>query len=123
MRGTGRILVGFLVICLIGGAQACLALCAVPASTSSAKSSCGHCAGKSQIPAPKEEPCKHCHVISQENWGTPAHAFNFQLDCPSVPLLISSPATVPMDHAAASLPAMTHAPPGERLHHVCLLLI
>jgi hypothetical protein len=128
MHRPARFVVVLLLLSLTGGAQACVALCAVPAPTAgdNDRSSCRHCAEKTEKPVGPghEEPCKHCRVISQENWATKAHgASHVDLDWQSVPLALPSLVVVSGGRALPPLPAMNHGPPGERLHQFCLLLI
>ncbi len=114
----GRSIAMLLALALAGGAQACVALCALPAATAKNEPSCRHC---SPVPA---TPCKHCQVISQERWATQAdQPLNVDFDWTATPLVDPAPSIVHGHQAPVTSPERAHAPPGERLHQFCLLLI
>lgn len=124
----GRSIAMLLVLALAGGAQACIALCALPAATATSSKhdgACTHCSQtqseKSQVPA---TPCKHCQVISQEQWATQAdQSANVAFDWTS-PLLIAHLAqSINCAEATPASPELPHRPQGERLHQFCQLLI
>jgi hypothetical protein len=125
----GRSIAMLLVLALAGGAQACVALCALPAATANSSKqdgACTHCSQKqsekSRAPA---TPCKHCQVISQERWATQGdQSANIAFGWTS-PLLIAD-LVQPIncaDRATPVSPGRPHLPQGERLHQFCLLLI
>jgi hypothetical protein len=121
----GRSIAMLLVLALTGGAQACVALCALPAPTAKNEPACRHCSQKESqnSPAPAA-PCKHCQVISQERWATQGdQPFNVGFDWTAILLFDPAPSIVHGHQAPVTSPERAHAPPGEQLHQFCLLLI
>src|SRR6266550_591658 len=121
----GRSIAMLLALALAGGAQACIALCALPAATAKNEPSCRHCSEKESQKSPvPATPCKHCQVISQERWATQAdQPLNVDFDWTATPLVDPAPSIVHGHQAPVTSPERAHAPPGERLHQFCLLLI
>jgi hypothetical protein len=140
MRRLPRLVAVVLVLALAGGAQACAALCAKPVQPAAAPvavtpekgSSCGrHCGGskteaaKGNEPKPEPaKPCEHCKgVVKDRVAGERDHLAQAALELGVfAPLLICEP-VVGVDRAVALGDAPVPAPPNERLHHVCVLLI
>ncbi len=121
----GRSIAMLLALALAGGAQACVALCALPAATAKNEPACRHCSQKEsqKSPAPAA-PCKHCQVVSQERWATPGdQPVKVAFDWTTIPLIDLAPSIVPGHQAPVPSPERAHAPPGEQLHQFCLLLI
>jgi hypothetical protein len=129
MRLFARIVAMFLALALMGGAQACVDICAQPAGHGATREvkTCPHCPprGSDKTSAPVSQlPCKLCQGAVQDrvaDEGVSPAVFNLDLAClPAIPAIQVTP-VFQMGIAARSLP--THGPPGELLHHVCVLLI
>jgi hypothetical protein len=122
-----------LVLVLVGGAQACVALCAPSVHAASADSpdraACRHCGTDKRVPAipdrPSPTPCKHCQTAFQDRVATGAeHVVPVPVDFTSpAPALFAASACTADLPRPDSRPPDLHPPPGECLHQFCLLLI
>ena len=127
MRPMARSIAMLLVFALTGGAQACVALCALPAAASASSThdgACKHCSPKPDEKSAPATPCKHCQVISQERWATQAdQPAKVAFDWTALPIFDLAPANLIDHQTPVAPPEQAHAPPGEQLHQFCLLLI
>jgi hypothetical protein len=129
MRLFARIVAMFLALSLMGGAQACSAICAQPVARVAAGEvkTCPHClprgAKKSSTP-PSDLPCKLCegavqHRVADEG----VSPFSFSLDLAWLGALPAMQGTALFEVEFAAPPLPTHKPPGDLLHQFCILLI
>src|SRR5438105_12762256 len=121
----GRSITMLLALALTGGAQACIALCALPAAAiEEHQTTCRHCSPKqSEKSSAPAAPCKHCQVISQERWATQGDQ-QLTVDFGwTITLIDPAPSIIHGHPAPVKSAERAHAPPGERLHQFCLLLI
>ena len=140
MQVRFRLVAMVLVMTLAGGAQACLALCASPASKPSATasaptpapekpSSCHRCpsekAPTDPAPAEPSAPCKQCQTASQERLATERDSsiLKTAFELTFLPFVELTPESPVPDRAFEVAGPGAHSPPGERLHQFCLLLI
>jgi hypothetical protein len=129
MRLFARILTMFLALSLMGGAQACIAVCAPTAGRGAMREvkSCPHCPprGSDKSSAPVSQlPCKLCQGAVQNrvaDEGVSPVIFN--LDLASFSTLPVIRGTMVSDARLGTRSLPSHGPPGELLHQVCVLLI
>src|SRR5258708_5764326 len=122
MQALTRLISVLLVLALAGGAQACIASCANPASPTTEKHACHRCDHSSK-PAP-QPPCKNCQTAAQDRVAAERdHLTTTAFDLSFSPLLELAPAR-PLTRPLIQTPRPpTHGPPGNLFHQFCLLLI
>jgi len=133
-----RILTALLVFAFVGGSQACLALCSMPASPKNVpanktpEKACHHCGmpgakmaanngEDSKLPA---GPCKHCENASFDRVMAERSA---TVDAPAITLAVLPAVVAHLGEMGCRRVLQNQdspaGPPNERLHVVCVLLI
>jgi len=130
MRMFKRLILLLLTLAFAGGSNACVAACArsLPVKVGASQSAtCRHCISK---PAEKTGkripgvPCRNCQNAVQDRMSGDRDAgFACGFDLWGSPCISGDEGMMDVARVFVTPRHLTHWPPGELLHHLCVLLI